>query len=109
MKLMSTCYEKMNSEERKMHNAIRGYTEKGTKKYNEEIYKLIEAYPKVKDKVPKLKKLQQHIRLWLIKYDATFVGDESVSLVYMNIQERVPFPKGIENDIKEYLELNDFE
>jgi polyribonucleotide nucleotidyltransferase len=106
LKLMSSCYEKMNAEELKMHRSIRGWTESLIKKHNEEINKLIEAHPKVKDKIPRLKELQQHIRLWLIKYDSTFVGDESVSVVYMNIQEGFPFPKGIENEIEEYLKRN---
>ena len=109
VKFISGCYDKMIAEEKRMHYTIRGYTKNVIKTYNEEALKLLKANPGVKDKINRLKSLDRHIIIWLSKYESTFEHDESVSLVYVGIQERVPFPKGIENDIKEYLELNDFE
>lgn len=106
VKLIAGCYDQMTPEERRMHHTIRGYTKNVIKTYNEEALKILKANPKIKNKIKRLKKLEQHIIIWLSKYESTFENDESVCLVYVGVQERVPFPKGIEDDIREYLELN---
>jgi len=31
------------------------------------------------------------------------VNDETIALVYVGVEEQVPFPKGIEREIEDYL------
>lgn len=101
--VLSKNYNKMTDEEKRLHQTIRGYTKNVTRPYNEEALRLLTEHPDIKDKVKRLKKLEQHLVIWKSKYESTFEHDETVCLVYVGVEERVPFPKGIENDIREYL------
>lgn len=102
--MLSENFDKMTDEEKRLHQTIRGYTQNVTRPYNEEALNILTMHPDLKTKVKRLKKLEQHLVIWKSKYESTFEGDKTVCLVYIGVEERVPFPKGIENDIREYLE-----
>ncbi|MBK7869267.1 MAG: hypothetical protein IPJ74_00605 [Saprospiraceae bacterium] len=101
--MLSSSYDQMSKQEQRLHHAIRGYTKNVTRLYNEQALKILTAHPEIKDKVKRLKKLEQHLVIWKSKYESIFEQDDTVCLVYIGVEERVPFPKGIENDIREYL------
>lgn len=104
-------YSKMNSEELEYHNSIRDYTINILNKYNKKALELILGNDTLIEKVPTLKKLERHLLVWLGKFERLFKNTPSLSLVYVGVDEshpiprkKVPFPFGIEDELKKYLE-----
>ncbi|HFA48309.1 MAG TPA: hypothetical protein ENJ95_04740 [Bacteroidetes bacterium] len=100
----STYFPKMNSEERRLHNTIRSYTENILSKYNQKALDLINENKSIKKEIPKLKDLELHLIIWMGKYSGVFQDTPSMSLVYVGVEEGVPFPRGIEGELKLYLQ-----
>ncbi len=93
----------MNDREQRYHKIIRGYTQNIMKENNYEVLRLIKENPDLKEKIPRLKDLEIHLILWTSKYESIFEPDESISLVYIGVEENVRFPSGIEHDLRKYL------
>jgi hypothetical protein len=64
------------------------------------ILNLLNANPELSNKLNRLTELKNHLIVWKAKYDSVFLDDESMSLLYVGVKEKVPFPVGIEEDIK---------
>jgi hypothetical protein len=101
--ILSERYTDMTPPEKRMHRAIRGYTQTVIRKYNQEVLSILKANSGLKNAVANLSKLEHHIIIWLSKYESTFEADESICLVYLQVEEQAPFPKGIESEIRSYL------
>jgi len=82
---------------------IRGYTQNIIRENHFKTLALLQKHPCLKEKVPRLEELEAHLMLWKSKYESIFEPDESISLVYLAIEEGVQFPRGIEHDIKKYI------
>lgn len=100
----STYYDQMNEEELRLHQTIRGYTENVLSKYNQQALDLIQANKDLRSVLPRLKLLERHLVIWLGKFNSVFQFTPSMSLVYVGVEEGVPFPSGIEREIKRYAE-----
>ncbi len=105
VKIFSQYYDEMTPNELRTHATIRGYTENVIMVYNTKVLRLLQANTTLKDEIPKLKALEQHLIIWKSKYDSTFVNDKTINLVYVGVEERVPYPKGVEEDIRLYLKI----
>jgi|GEM_PF-1754578 len=99
----STYFPQMSDEELRLHRTIRSYTEHVLARYNQQVLDLITQNKSLKQAIPRLKELEQHLVIWLGKYQGVFQTTPSMSLVYVGVEEGVPFPRGIEQDIKHYL------
>jgi len=107
----------LTTEERELHNLIRGYTVNGLKPLNEAMmqwlqtdteFKLARSRKKVTlDLACKLGALEPHVLMWLAKYAAWIPDTPAHALVYLGDEEGhgVPFPKGIEGVIEQALSL----
>lgn len=101
--VFSSYYEQMNNKELRYHRMIRGYTQHIIRDNHFRTLALLQKYPALKEKVPRLEELEAHLMLWKSKYESIFEPDESISLVYLAMEEGVQFPRGIEHDIKKYI------
>jgi hypothetical protein len=95
-------YTKMTPDERALHQRIRDYTDT-IEKLNRHALYCIEASKDFRRRIPGLEKLREHLEAWLDKYDRTFETDASVGVLYVGVQERKPFPSGIEAEIRQYI------
>lgn len=98
----STYYEQMNPEELRKHRTIRGYTENVLSVYNQQVLEFVKSNRKLKQAVPRLKELEKHLVIWMGKYRSVFQQTEAMSLVYVGVEENVPFPQGIEAELKSF-------
>ncbi|MEO0789483.1 MAG: hypothetical protein AAFY36_12510 [Bacteroidota bacterium] len=94
----------MNEEEVAHHESIREFTEKILNQYNRKALELILGNEELKSNIPRLHELERHLFVWIGKFETDFKAKPSISLVYVGVKEKVPFPPGIERELKEYLE-----
>ena len=92
----------MNKFEKRMHRIIREYTDY-IKINNERALEIIEGLPGIENQIKKLKSLKRHLRVWLHKYERVFLKEEEMCLLYTNLYERSPFPRGVETEIRNFL------
>lgn len=102
-RFFSLYYEQMNDEERHMHSIIRVYTANVLSQYNTHALQILEDHPELVEKIKLLPELRQHLTLWLAKYKGILERYPHVCLVYVGVEERVPFPRGVELELQSYL------
>ena len=54
--------------------------------------------------MPRLSDLRTHLVVWLNKYDGLFVSTPEMCVLYVGVEDGVPFPRGIERSIQEWLD-----
>lgn len=101
--LFSRYYDKMTSEERHFHASLRSYTSNIIALNNKQVLELIHAHDQIVNLIPSLKQLRQHLTLWVAKYEGLFQSSPHMALVYIGVEEGVPFPRGVEQDIRDFL------
>jgi len=99
----ATRFDDMTTFEKRLHKVIRNYTEY-IKANNEQSKQLVIQLKHLDKKIPKMSSLRRHLDFWLHKYDTLFVSDPAMCLVYTGVGDKIPFPKGVEIEIREYLE-----
>ena len=97
-------YPEMDERERRKHAIIRSYTKDVLREYNERALALVERFPELERDVHGVGPLQRHLVMWLAKYRAVFEQTESMCLVYVGVEENVPFPHGLEEVLRRYVE-----
>ena len=98
----STYYEQMNPEELRKHATIRGYTENVLSTFNTKALELIQSNTKLVDALPRLQDLETHLIIWMAKFKGVFQETPSMSLVYVGVEEKVPFPREIESELRKF-------
>jgi hypothetical protein len=96
-------FAEMTDEERTLHDTMRGYTVHALHEYNKQALGLVRDHPGLVKQVPKLADLEHHLDVWMDKYENTFLRSPHMSLCYVGVHERVPFPTGIEAELRAYL------
>ncbi len=97
-------FDEMTDNERLLHATIRGYTDTVLSEYNFRILDILKFNPSLKEVLPRLKELERHLVIWRSKYQRVFKLQPSMCLVYVGVEEESGFPKGIESEIRGYLE-----
>jgi hypothetical protein len=95
-------YTKMTADERSLHQRIREHTDT-IEKLNRHALYCVEASKDFRRRIPRLEQLREHLKAWLDKYDRTFETDSSVGVLYVGVEEKKPFPSGIETAILQYI------
>lgn len=98
-------FSRMNDEELASHRSIREFTERILNKYNRKALELILGNEELKESVPKLHELERHLLVWIGKFETAFKEQPAISLVYVGVKEKVPFPSGVERELREYLKV----
>jgi len=101
--IFSEYYSRMNERELRYHRMIRGYTQNIIRDNHFQTLKILKSEPGLKERIPRLQELEDHLTLWQSKYKSLFEQDESISLIYLAIEEGVQFPRGIDHDIKKFI------
>ena len=96
-------HDRMDEEERHLHKTIRAYTSDALSKYNRRILDLLEQNPGLLQAVERLSELKRHLVVWFAKFNGVFSTSPSMCLVYVGVEEKVPFPKGIEDELQAYI------
>ena len=96
-------FDSMDAEELRLHAIIRGYTVEALSKYNEHALRIVRDHPELGTHIPSLKKLREHLDIWLAKYRSVFRKTPSMCLVYVGVEEGVPFPSAIDRELSDYV------
>jgi hypothetical protein len=99
----ATYFDDMNRYEKRRHKVIRNHTDY-IKANNEKSRDIVNQLKHLDRQIPKFNYLRRHLDLWLHKYDTLFVQDPAMCLLYTGVKENMPFPKGVETEIKDYLD-----
>ncbi len=103
-KYFSYYFEKLNNEEMFVFEQIRGMTEVGLYQNNLKIVNELNSNPQIIELIPDTKALQQHLEFWLNKYHSIFKQREDMCLLYVGVEDGVPYPNEVNNNIKNWLE-----
>jgi hypothetical protein len=99
----ATYFDEMNRYEMRLHKVIRNHTDY-IKANNEQSRVIVNQLKHLDRQIPLFNNLRRHLDLWLHKYETLFVKDPAMCLLYTGVKEKMPFPKGVEEEIKTYLE-----
>ena len=96
-------YPDMTPAEKQIHETIRSYTANILTDYNTQILGLLNEHGDLATNVAGIGKLKIHLNLWLAKIKGVFNTTPAMSLVYVGVEEGVPFPKEVEPSLAAYL------
>jgi hypothetical protein len=96
-------YGKLNDEEKFQFEQIRAMTEGPLHDGNQKILSIIEGHPQVLEEIPRLVALRQHLVFWLNKYDKVFAKRPEMCLLYTGVEDQVPFPKGLDLEVAQWI------
>lgn len=102
-KFFAFYYAQMNDEERFVFQQIRAMTETGLYENNRAILNELAAHPQIYQEIDGTHELQQHLAFWLNKYDSVFVHREDMCLLYVGVEDGVPYPSGVDQRVKDWL------
>ena len=102
----SRYFNEMTADERKLHDMMRGYTVTAMYEYNKQALALVRDHAGLATQVPKLAALRHHLEVWMDKYTNKFLSSPHMALCYVGVEEGVPFPHGIEDDLRGYLDAS---
>ena len=97
-------YDQMTKSELFEFRQIRAITETTLQTRNRDTLSILEGNPALLDAVPRLSDLRTHLVVWLNKCDGLFVNTPEMCLLYVGVEDGVPFPRGIERSIQDWLE-----
>ncbi len=100
-------YPDMNEDERFIFDQIRAMTEGPMHEGNRNIVELLEQYPDLYQELPLFNQLHAHLKIWLSKYDRVFLEREDMALLYVGVEDGVPFPKEIDQQVEGWLAERD--
>lgn len=96
-------FEEMNQFEKRLHKIIRHHTSY-IRENNLIAKRISDSLPHLDKEIPLLKRLRQHLDFWLYKFDHLFATDPAMCLIYAGAGDKIPFPRGVEEQIMRYLE-----
>ncbi len=105
-KFFAHYFEQMNKEELFIFSQIRAITTESLYKANKIIYDTLENNPDIYHQIPKTKTLAEHLKFWLNKYQAIFLQRNDMCLLYVGVEDGVPYPSHVDQLIKDWLKNN---
>ncbi len=99
-------FDQMSKDELILHHTIRSYTSEVLKEYNQSALLLIKENPELTSLIPRIQELKSHLEIWLAKFKGIFTLTPSSCLIYVGVEEKKGFPKGIENELRAFLETH---
>ena len=96
-------YQQLTQSERFVFDQIRSMTEKGLYQYNQAILNELEANPALYDEIEQTFELQQHLQFWLKKYHNVFLTRKDMCLLYVGVEDGVPYPSGVDQTVKAWI------
>ncbi|MBK9001182.1 MAG: hypothetical protein IPM35_36130 [Myxococcales bacterium] len=97
-------HAEMNALEKFEFDQLRATTEGILYPRNAAALAVLDRSPHLVELVPELSRLRDHLVFWCNKYQKVFVSTPQMCVVYVGVEDRVPFPTGVEGSIRSWLE-----
>jgi DNA-binding winged helix-turn-helix (wHTH) protein len=95
--------EQFTQQEAFVCEQIRAITAAGLLNNNQAIVDEITATPGIVNVISQSKQLQQHLTFWLNKYHSIFIKRKDMCLLYVGVEDGVPYPSGVDQEVKKWL------
>lgn len=102
-KFFAFYFPQMTDEELFVFQQIRGMTETGLFDNNLAIIEELEANPEIYQEIEGTRALQQHLAFWLNKFESVFLKRQDMCLLYVGVEDGVPYPSGVDQNVKAWL------
>jgi len=99
-------FSQLSDDELRLHKTMRAYTADILAKYNKRALDLVDKYPSLSDSAASIPALKQHLIIWLTKFKNEFAANPWMALVYVGVEEKVPFPRAIDSQLKSFLQAS---
>jgi len=106
-KFFITYFDQMNKQERFIFDQIRAMTSGTLYQGNRNMLTLLESNPTLVKEIPKLDDVRKHLAFWVNKYYQIFLTRDDMCLLYVGVEDGVPFPSGIDQDVSGWLAAHD--
>jgi hypothetical protein len=97
-------YSQLNEEERFEFAQIRAMTEGIIEPANRRALQAIDSAPAMLRIDPRMPALRQHLVFWLNKFDRVFEANRAMCVLYTGVEDGVPFPPGIDDALRSWIE-----
>lgn len=101
--LFDRYFSQLEPDELRLHRTIRGFTASILHEYNTRTLALMRAERRLASLLPSSSELEQHLIIWLSKFEQVFLNTPSMCLLYVGVEEGVGFPRKIEQELTHYL------
>ena len=105
-KYFSHYYPNMNNQELFVFQQIRSITDSGLYKSNLLIVQELDSDPRILEEIEYTKELKQHLIFWNNKYENIFKNREDMCLLYVGVEDNLPYPENVNININKWLEEN---
>ncbi|MEO8123854.1 MAG: toll/interleukin-1 receptor domain-containing protein [Burkholderiales bacterium] len=99
-------HAELDAAERFEFDQIRAMTEGPMHESNRTMLGVLEQHPALLDALPSMTALRQHLVFWLNKYERVFKANPAMCLLYVGVEDGVPFPSDIDGAVKTWLREN---
>ena len=102
-KFFARYFSELNKDEKRTFDTIRAFTKDILQDYNRRMLNTIENCPGLSKHIPSITDLTIHLRLWLSKFDGVFLNSPEMCLLFVGVEEGVPFPDKVEMETWQFL------
>ena len=99
-------YPHLTPHERFLFNQVKSLTQGPLYKGNSALLDLLHQHPEMYQEIDLLFALNSHLEIWMNKYKQVFLTNEDMPLVYVGVEDGVPFPSKIDGLVANWLTDN---
>lgn len=99
-------FHDMNRDERFEFAQIRAITEGPLYESNSKVLDVLSTNPDLFDQIPAFADLQQHLVLWLNKYERVFKKTPEMCVLYTGVEDGAEFPPGVDKAVAKWLDAH---
>jgi DNA-binding winged helix-turn-helix (wHTH) protein len=103
-KYFSYYFKKLNGQEKFVFDQIRAMTDLGLYQNNLKIIEELNNHPEIYNQINGTKELQQHLVFWMNKYHSVFKKRQDMCLLYVGVEDGVPYPSQVNKNISDWLQ-----
>ncbi|VAW41757.1 hypothetical protein MNBD_GAMMA01-1443 [hydrothermal vent metagenome] len=103
-KYFSYYFKKLNGQELFVFDQIRAMTDIGLYQNNLKILNELNNHPEIYKQIKGTKELHQHLTFWINKYHSIFKQRADMCLLYVGVEDGVPYPNDVNQNIKDWIQ-----
>lgn len=91
------------ADEKFIFEQIRAFTSGPLLKGNRELLALLDNHPELYEEIDSFLQLHSHLQIWLNKYDQVFKHHPEMAVLYIGVEDGVPFPTEIDKQVEDWI------
>ncbi|WP_126167968.1 winged helix-turn-helix domain-containing protein [Shewanella khirikhana] len=91
------------ADEKFIFEQIRAFTSGPLLKGNRELLTLLDNHPELYEEIDSFLQLHSHLQIWLNKYDQVFRHHPEMAVLYIGVEDGVPFPTEIDKQVEDWI------